>query len=96
MGAVDDHTRTLLNLATDLSGLRHSCRTQKEVAALFFKFFSMAVKDVSDAFPLIPLHPDLWPFMLFQWIKPTSHKTEKNKSCLDMKDCICFRRDRNS
>ena len=64
---VDDHTRTLLNLATDLSGLRHSCRTQKEVAALFFKFFSMAVKDVSDAFPLIPLHPDLWPFMLFQW-----------------------------
>jgi hypothetical protein len=22
---------------------------------------------VSDAFPLVPLHPSLWPFMLFQW-----------------------------
>lgn len=64
---VDDHTRTLLNLATDLSQLRFGLRTHKEVAELFFKCFSMAVKDVSDAFPLIPLHPSLWPFMLFQW-----------------------------
>ena len=27
----------------------------------------MAVKDVSDAFPLVPLHPSLWRFMLFCW-----------------------------
>lgn len=27
----------------------------------------MSVKDVSDAFPLLPLHPSLWPFMLFCW-----------------------------
>ena len=45
---VDDHTRTLLNLATDLSGLRFGLKTHKEVADLFFKFFSMSVKDVSD------------------------------------------------
>jgi hypothetical protein len=64
---VDDHTRTLLNMASDLSGLRFGLKTHKEVAAIFFKFFSMSVKDVSDAFPLIPLHPSLWPFMLFQW-----------------------------
>ena len=64
---VDDHTRTLLNLYTDQEGLRFKMNTHKEVAAMFFRFFSMSVKDVSDAFPLIPLHPTLWPFMLFQW-----------------------------
>jgi hypothetical protein len=64
---VDDHTRTLLNLYTDQEGLRFKLNTHKEVAALFFRFFSMSVKDVSDAFPMIPLHPSLWPFMFFQW-----------------------------
>jgi hypothetical protein len=64
---VDDHTRTLLNKCTDMDGLRFKSEAHKEVAALFFRFFSMSVKDVSDAFPLIPLHPSLWPFMLFQW-----------------------------
>jgi hypothetical protein len=64
---VDDHTRTLLNLYTNQEGLRYKMNTHKEVASLFFRYFTMAVKDVSDAFPLVPLHPSLWPFMLFQW-----------------------------
>ena len=67
MRPVDDHTRTLLNACTCMDGLRFSLRTHEEVSALFFRFFSMSVKDVSDAFPLVPLHPSLWPFMLFQW-----------------------------
>ena len=64
---VDDHTRTLLNACTDLTGLRYSGNVHREVASLFFSMFYMLVKDVSDAFPLVPLHPSLWPFMLFQW-----------------------------
>ena len=67
MRPVDDHTRTLLNKCTDLTNLRFTLRTHDEVAALLKRTYSMAVKDVSDAFPLVPLHPSLWPFMLFQW-----------------------------
>lgn len=64
---VDDHTRTLLNAATDLCGLRFSLRTHEEMAAFFHRFFYASVGDVSDAFPLVPLHPSLWRFMLFFW-----------------------------
>ena len=67
MRPVDDHTRTQLNACTDGESLRFKLDVHKQVSALFFRFFSMSVKDVSDAFPLIPLHPSLWPFMLFQW-----------------------------
>ena len=64
---VDDHTRTGLNASVDMEPFRFKLRTHKEVAECFHKMFYMSVKDVSDAFPLIPLHPAVWPFMLFQW-----------------------------
>ena len=67
MRPVDDHTRTLLNFHTDLSNFRFPLNSHKDVAALFHYMCSMAVKDVSDAFPILPLHPSLWPFMLFCW-----------------------------
>ena len=67
MRPVDDHTRTLLNASAELEGLRFTLRTHQEVAECFHKMFYMSVKDVSDAFPLLPLHPSLWPFTMFCW-----------------------------
>ena len=64
---VDDHTRTGLNDATDKEPLRFSLASHWGVAQAFHNSYYMAVKDVSDAFPLVPLHPSLWRFMLFCW-----------------------------
>jgi len=60
----DDHTRTGLNAATDMKGLRYGLNTYQEIAEGFKKFFFMRVSDVKGAFPILPLHPDLWPFFL--------------------------------
>ena len=64
---MDDHTRTELNEATDLEPLKFSLNSHKGIADALHQSYYMAVKDVSDAFPLIPLHPSLWRFMLFCW-----------------------------
>ena len=67
MRPISDHTRSGLKEATDLTLLRHSLNTYDEIAA-FLKFgFYMHVGDVDAAFPLLPLHPSLWPFFLFMW-----------------------------
>jgi hypothetical protein len=63
----DDHTRTGLNAATDLSFLRHTLDTYSEIAAFLKQDYFMRVSDVDAAFPLLPLHPDLWPFFLFRF-----------------------------
>ena len=65
----DDHTRTGLNAATDMKGLRYGLNTYQEIAEGFKKFFFMRVSDVKGAFPILPLHPDLWPFFLFRFFK---------------------------
>jgi hypothetical protein len=63
----DDHTRTRLNAHTIMGILGHSLNTYKEVEWLLKTGYFLRVSDVEDAFLLIPLHPDLWLFMLFRW-----------------------------
>ena len=63
----DDHTRTGFNAATDLSALRHSVNTYNEIAAFLQRDYFMRVSDVDAAFPMLPLHPDVWPFMFFRY-----------------------------
>ena len=62
-----DHTRTGLNAASDLSFLRHALNTYDEVAWFLRQDYFMRVSDVDAAFPMLPLHPDLWPFFLFRF-----------------------------
>ena len=62
-----DHTRTGLNGATDLGQLRHSLNTYQEIAWFLRLDYFMRVSDVEAAFPLLPLHPDVWPFFLFRF-----------------------------
>ena len=62
-----DHTRTGLNAVTDLSFLRHALNTYDEVAWFLRHDYFMRVSDVDSAFPMLPLHPDLWPFFLFRF-----------------------------
>ena len=63
----DDHTRTGLNAHTILGILKHSLNTYKEVEWLLKQGYFMSVGDVEDGFLLLPLHPDIWLFMLFRW-----------------------------
>jgi hypothetical protein len=67
MRPTDDHTRTGLNAATDLSFLRHTLNTYNEVAWFLKQDYFMRVSDVDAAFPMLPFHPDVWPFMLFRF-----------------------------
>ena len=59
-----DHTRTGLNAATDLGFLRHALDTYDEVAWFLRQDYFMRVSDVDAAFPMLPYHPDLWPFLM--------------------------------
>lgn len=69
----DDHSRTWFNFFTVLGILGHSLNTYKEVEWLLKSGYFLSVSDVEDAFLLLPLHPALWPFMLFRWAcKPGS------------------------
>jgi hypothetical protein len=60
----DDHTRTGLNAATDMTGLSHTLNSYDEMARRFLPGYSAHVSDVEAAFPVLPFAPWVWPFML--------------------------------
>ena len=62
-----DHTKTGVNAATCMDMLRHSLTAYSDVAEYLRRGFFMRVSDVDDAFPMLPLHPDVWPFFLFSF-----------------------------
>ena len=64
----DDHSRTGLNAATSMLGLRYSLDTYNEIAYYLQQGYFMRVSDVSAAFPLPPLRPRLWPYFLFRFV----------------------------
>ena len=63
----DDHTRTGLNAATDMTYLAHSVRTVTEIARLFLRGCAMHVTDVQDAFLMLPWAPWLWPYFFHRF-----------------------------
>ena len=73
----DDHTKTGLNAATDLSFLRHSLTAYEDIAAWLHNDYFMRVSDVSDAFPMLPLHPALWPFFMFRFFADAGATVER-------------------
>ena len=68
----DDHSRTGVNAATDLTGLRHSLDAYSEIAWFLQLDHFMRVSDVEGAFTILPLHPDVWPFFLFRFFADRS------------------------
>ena len=62
---VSDHTKSGFNAACAGDIYRHVLATHKEVAEFLRTGYVMAVSDVDGAFPILPLAPFLWPFMLF-------------------------------
>lgn len=72
----DDHTKTGLNDATDMGRLKHKLDSYGEVGWFLKQGYFMRVSDVEGAFPLLPLHPDLWPFFMFSFWADASHDFE--------------------
>jgi hypothetical protein len=62
-----DHTRTGFNAATSLEFLGHSLDTYNEVARFLKSDYFMHVSDVDAAFPMLPFHWSLWPFLMFRF-----------------------------
>ena len=72
MRPTSDHTRTGANAATDMSLLRHALNSYHELAWFLKQDYFLRVSDVEVAFPLLPLHPDLWGFFLFRFFSNPS------------------------
>ena len=56
-----DHTRTGLNAATDMTGLRFALNALDEIAWFFSTNWFMRVSNVADAFPAWPRPRSSWP-----------------------------------
>ena len=66
----DDHTRTGLNAACDMSGppsLSYSLDAYAEMGQRFLPGFAAHVTDVEAAFPMLPFAPWVWPFMFHRF-----------------------------
>ena len=64
---ISDHTQSGLNAATDLTGLRFALNALDEISWFLSTGHFMRVSDVADAFPILPLHPDVWQYFLFRF-----------------------------
>ena len=53
--------------ATDLELFRHTLTALKDIARFLEHMFYMRVSDVDAAFPLLPIAPRLWRYMMFIW-----------------------------
>ena len=62
---VSDHTKSGFNAACAGEIYAHVLATHREVAHFLRTGYVMLVSDVDGAFPILPLAPCLWPFMLF-------------------------------
>ena len=69
---IDDHSRTGLNAASSLEGLRHSLNAYTEISWFLQLDHFMRVSDVEGAFTILPLHPDVWPFFMFRFFSDSS------------------------
>jgi hypothetical protein len=66
----DDHTRTGLNAACDMTGppsLSYSLDAYAEMGRRFLPGFAAHVTDVEAAFPMLPFAPWVWPFMFHRF-----------------------------
>ena len=63
----DDHSRTGLNDATDMSRLWHRVTSYEDMAAWLKMGYVTHVSDVDAAFPQLPLAPWLWPFFFHRF-----------------------------
>ena len=71
-----DHTKTGLNAVTDMTLLGHSLTANKMIAWLLRTGYFMYVSDVEAAFPMLPIAPWLWWFMLHRVILPSNRNRD--------------------
>lgn len=89
--STSDHTRSGLNPASELSALRHSITVYRDIELYHHAGAVMRVSDVEGAFPLLPWHPDVWPFLLFEWWDVHADDTDESAEwCLYVHLCGDF------
>ena len=50
-----------------MTGLTHTLTAYKDIARFLLTDYFMRVSDVDAAFPMLPLHPDVWPYFFFRF-----------------------------
>ena len=83
-----DHTRTGLKAATDVESMRHTLDSNSDIARLLVACAYMTVSDVDAAFPLLPVAPVLWPYLLFLWYD-TEAEVVDGDSCNELHVHVC-------
>ncbi len=69
--------------------LRHSLQTYDEIAYFLQTDYFMRMSDVEDAFPMLPLHPDVWPYFMYRFSDSVSTNSmysisaQSNEQALD-------------
>ena len=76
MRPTDDHSRTGVNAATNMEGLTHTLTAYKDIARCLLTNYFMRVSDVDAAFPMMPLHPDIWPYFFFRFYANDATRTQ--------------------
>ena len=61
-----DHTKTSLNRAAS-TRIEHTLDTYEEIAKELRPGYFARIEDVDAAFPILPLHPSTWNYMLVWW-----------------------------
>ena len=67
MRPYSDHSKTGMKDATNLGLFRHTLTALKDIARFLKHMFYMRFSDVDAAFPLLPIAPRLWRYMMFIW-----------------------------
>ena len=80
----DDHTRTGLNAACDMTGpptLSYSLDAYAEMGRRFLPGYAAHVTDVEAAFPMLPFAPWVWPFMFHRFYSSEGDPRELHLYC---------------
>ena len=89
--ATSDHTRTGLNEATNLDALRHAITVYADLARFHHSGSVMRVSDIEGAFALLLWHPEVWCFLLFEWVDLEAADTDMSADvCLYVNVCGDF------
>ena len=75
-----DHTKTNLNRAAQ-TRIQHTLDAYDEIASALKPGYFARIEDVDAAFPILPLHPSTWNYMLIWWYdvdRPLDEQEEPN------------------
>lgn len=89
MRPYSDHTKTGMKSATDVEFFRHTLTATEDIARFLKHAYYMRVSDIDAAFPLLPVRPRLWRYLMFRWYD-VEYIADSEDMCLYVHVCGDF------